>query len=306
MPRKSMKRHMPAATEQFTGETIQTEVEFLSWLPWLDTWFDRTVEQRQQEAQERLDILVNDPLADWDRILPDYNAIRGFLRHVVDSGPEEGIRVDEHADALLDWFYRRVLQDTASVPSPSEIVTQLHSIVNDVEVHDGWFEHHKKHTFHVIAFSLACSVKASSAPGRLNPSEATSGELYLYIGRHIDDFAGKEAYNPLYEPVLAKVLDLVVQTLANNQEPVGIGPYGIEDLRRIFAARQLLCLDACVKHWQDPELWTWDELLKHLGLGAVMNKKMLQNTASEIRTKLIEHQQMLHSLDLGLADLKEW
>lgn len=172
------------------------------------------------------------------------------------------------------------------VPSPEA----LQNVTEDARV---------KIILEMQAHNLMCSLT------NYNPGLDDSRRLHEYIQKNASRLAGKGKFRPLSPPTLEKLITLTVKTLKDSLIKIGVGPYKADDLRAIFRPRELLCLDACVKHWYRREEWPWRAVLIHLGLGLVMDVKMISRTANEISEKLKLYPDMLDYLELDLSDLKE-
>ena len=202
----------------------------------------------------------------------------------------------DYIEPLLSWFYDAVVHEPKAVPTADEIITELVRLI-DHRSRFAWFNQNKKHILTVEAFNIVCSLT------NWNPDAGASLEIHQEIASGADEIAGAEAYDPLSRPVLRALTHLTIEALSDSMIKMGTGKYSAEDLAEIFQPRELLCLDACVKHWYLPEEWPWQEVLDHTKLGLIMDAKTISYTGSAIARKLTGLPQILWWRELDPDDL---
>jgi hypothetical protein len=202
--------------------------------------------------------------------------------------------------SFLGWFYGRLVENPKVVPDQNEMADRLLAIASETLSKDRRlpFELGKRLAFDAAALATIRSLT------NFSPDRQAEEDVYYMIVDELDDIAGSDDYDPLSKPGLVALIERVIEFVEGTPH-AGIGDYEVWQLAAIFKPREMMTLEACARHWRNPDEWTWDEVLRHTGLYQVMNEKMLRNTAVEVRRKLEERPDLRASLGIDQS-FGEW
>jgi hypothetical protein len=319
MPRRSRKRYAPKPvdlTDEIALDALARDLEGL-----LAEWSQLSAEDRRKRATERLRAIDREseggPLAD---LRPDSNDVdialaehvmRHYDRHlgpvVVQPIPLVLLPTDDRQnDALpapvndgvagspgdrdaiarrfLTRYYRSLVEDPFRVPDPITTAGHLIEAANG-ELDDQLrrvFDTAKRRTLKTLSLAICRSLTNG------NPERVIVRAVMDEVNSRAEEIAGRDEYDPLSVPVLRQLVQLVAELLEETHSG-GIAEYSVRRLQEIFTPRELVVLEGCARHWTEPDLWPWKEVLRHRHLHLVMNEDMLSKTASKVRSKLKEY-----------------
>lgn len=222
-----------------------------------------------------------------------------FFESTIDPAYGSPLTREAIVFGFLEWFYGELVENPDTVPDNDKMASRLVAFANQaLSERRAHFEVKKKAAYDAIALAIVRSLTNWGA------DEDDEDEIYEWISDRKGDLVRPEEYDPLSKPDLRVLIESIAKMLEGNPR-AGIGEYTIGNLREIFEPRELVVLEVCARHWQDPDLWPWKEVLRDRHLGLVMSENMLTKTASKVRGKLEERPDLAYSL-LDIAPGADW